>query len=184
MARLQGWRAWVVVGVATMCAGAMASAQTTGWKTFSYPADGFSASFPGEPEIEKETIPVGTASFESRTYGFGLGEAYVGVVVIDYGKAAEGLDPDALLQAGKQGSLEESHSHLVREKKITLGEYPGLEFEDENDKYHATARAYLDGGTLYTVLVAYPNGHPYEHTAEFLDSFRVIPRTDKGQSGK
>jgi hypothetical protein len=88
-----------------------------------------------------------------------------------------GKSPDDLLQGGKEGALNNTQTHLVREKKISLDGHPGLEFEAENDTLHAFVRIYLVGTTLYEVIAVYPVSKPYGQTAKFLDSFRFVAKT-------
>jgi len=45
----------------------------------------------------------------------------------DYGTAASGRDPAKLLQGAKNGALSNTNAHLLSEKSITLGIYPGIE---------------------------------------------------------
>jgi hypothetical protein len=155
------------------------SAQTPAWKSHSYPADGFSASFPSEPELQKRDVPTDAGSFELRSYIGQDGEVamFIGVCVL--GAQAAGKDPDVLLQGAKNGALTNSNSHLLSEKKMTLGIYRGLTFEAESDAAHFSARIYMVGTTLYQTLVVYPLGKPYADTTRFLDSFQLIARVAK-----
>ncbi|MGB8845707.1 MAG: hypothetical protein WCC73_08495, partial [Terracidiphilus sp.] len=101
------------------------------------------------------------------------------IAVIDYGSAASVGDPQERLQGGKNGALANTNSHLIREKKITLGVYPGIEFESENASAHFYARIYIVGDTLYQTLVVSPVGKPNDDTLRFLDSFQLIARVGK-----
>ena len=155
------------------------SAQTPAWKSHSYPADGLSASFPSEPELQKRNVPTDAGSFELRSYIGQDGEVAMFIGVCDYGAQAAGKDPDTLLQGAKNGALTNSNSHLLSEKKMTLGIYRGLTFEAESDAAHFSARIYMVGTTLYQTLVVYPLGKPYADTTRFLDSFQLIARVAK-----
>ncbi len=83
-----------------------------------------------------------------------------------------------MLQGSKRGALSSSKSHLVGERRITLGIYPGVAFESESDdgSTHFTARIYMVGSTLYQTLVVNPISKPYSDTQRFLDSFQLIAR--------
>jgi hypothetical protein len=155
---------------------AAAGAQTPEWKTYTYPADGFSAAYPSSPEVQKKDIPTDAGSFELRSYLVQDGATALFIGVCDYGSKATGKDPDSLLQGAKDGALKNSSSHLVSEKKITFGIYHGLEFEAENDQAHFSARVYLVGATLYQTLVVAPLGKPYADASRLLDSFQLIAR--------
>ena len=71
-----------------------------------------------------------------------------------------------------------SKSHLLdgSEESFTFQGYPALEFQSESDTAHFKARVYMVGTTLYQTLVVSPIGTPYPSTANFLDSFALIPR--------
>jgi hypothetical protein len=165
------------VCVAVLCFAAAVGAQTTEWKSYSYPADGFQASYPSAPEITKRDIPTDAGSFELRSYIAQVSPVALFIGVCDYGSQAAGKDPQTMLQGAKNGALTNSSSHLMSEKKITLGVYPGIEFEAESDAAHFTARIYIVGTTLYQTLVVVPLGKPYDDTTRFLDSFQLIART-------
>jgi hypothetical protein len=147
------------------------------WKTYSYAADGFSASFPFEPVQQKKNVPSDGGIFELRTYPAQDGEAAMFVGVCDFGAAVAGKGPSAVLQGAKFGALTNTNTHIVSEKAITLGSYPGIEFEADNDAMHFSFRIYLVGTTLYQALTAAPLGKPYAGTTRFLDSFQLIART-------
>jgi len=153
------------------------AAQTPEWKSYSYPADGFSASFPVQPELQKKDVPTDAGSFQLRSYIGVDGAVAMFIGVCDYGAQAAGKDPDTLLQGAKNGALQNSKSHLLSEQKITLGIYHGVQFDAESDAAHFSARVYMVGTTLYQTLVVYPLGTPYAGTTRFLDSFQLIART-------
>jgi hypothetical protein len=151
--------------------------QTPRWKTFSYPADGFTASWPSEPAMSRQNVPTDTGTFELRSYLVDNDPVGMMVGVCDYGAAAAGRDPDSVLQGARNGALQNTKTNLLRERKIALGENHGVEFESENDTLHLTVRVYLVGTRLYQVLVGYPISTPFKDAARFLDSFQLIPRT-------
>jgi hypothetical protein len=155
------------------------SVQTPEWKLYSYPPDGFSASYPSQPGLQKRNIPTDAGSFELRSYVAQLAPVTLFIGVCDYGAKAAGKDPGTMLQGARNGALKNSGSHLVSETKITLGVYRGLAFEAESDEEHFSARIYVVGSTLYQTLAVTPLAKPYADTARFLDSFRLIPRAAK-----
>jgi len=167
----------IALTAALLAFGSTLTAQTAEWKSYSYPADGFSASFPSQPDLQKRDVPTDAGSFQLRSYIAQEGSVAMFVGVCDYGAAVTGKDPDALLQGAKNGALQNSKSHLLSEQKITLGVYHGVEFEAESDAAHFSARVYIVGTTLYQTLVVYPLGAPYAGTTRFLDSFQLIART-------
>lgn len=175
----------VAVSLVALTFAATLSAQTTpapatpapNWKTYSYAADGLSASFPFEPQFSKRDVPTDAGSFELRAYLVEDGEAAIFVGVCDYGSAISDRSPDQVLDGAQKGAIDNVKAHLVSGKKITFGVYPGREFEAESDAMHFTARIFLVGTTLYQTLTAAPLGKPYAGTQRFLDSFHLIART-------
>jgi hypothetical protein len=165
--------------VAALCLAQVLNAQTAEWKTYRYASDGFSASYPSEPALQKRDVPTDAGSFELRSYVVEDGATALFIGICDYGAKVSGQSPDVSLQGAKNGALDNSKSHLVAEKKITLGTYPGIEFEAESDAAHFVARIYMVGTTLYQTLVVYPLNQSYAGTTRFLDSFQLIARTGK-----
>jgi len=152
------------------------STQSQEWKTYSFPADGFSAAFPPEPALQKKNVPTDAGNFELRAYLAQDGQAAVFVGVCDYGAAVAGRNPNTVLDGAQKGAIDNVSGHLTRGKIITFGIYPGREFEAENDTMHFYARIYLVGTTLYQTLSASPLGQPYAGATRFLDSFQLIAR--------
>ena len=147
------------------------------WKTYNYPADGFLAAFPVEPELEKKDVPTAAGSYELRSYTAQSGPTELFIGVCDYGSQAVGKTPENLLEGAKNGALANSNSHLLYEKQIALGNNPGIEFEAEGALAHFTARIYIVNTTLYQILVAASPSRPYTDTARFLNSFQFVVRT-------
>ena len=162
---------------AALCLVFALSARAQAWKTYSYPADGFSASYPSDPEVQKRQVPTDAGSFELRSYTAQVDQVALFIGVCDYGAAVAGKTPESLLEGAKNGALSNSNSHLLSEKKISLGIYRGVAFESESDAAHFSARIYFVGTTLYQTLVVAPLGKPYPDTERFLDSFQLLART-------
>ena len=146
------------------------------WKVYTYPADGFSISLPSAPDISKRNLDSDAGPIELRAYTSTDGDAVIVIAVCDYGSGAAGKDATIVLQNAKNGELQHSGSHIVSEKQITMGAYPGLQFEAENDQTHSTFRLYYVGSTLYQALVITPLNNPCPDTMLFLDSFQLIAR--------
>ena len=160
------------LAVALLSFAAALGAQAQQWKTYSYPEDGFSAAFPAEPQMQKKDVPADKGNRELRIYLANDDPAGMMVGVGDYGAEAAGQDPNVLLQIAKNKI---SYTPL-KEKKITLSGYPGLELEGEGDSNHYIIRIFFVGTILYQMQVAYPSDTPYANAKRFLDSFRLIPR--------
>ena len=144
------------------------------WKPYPYPADGFSASFPSQPKVEKQDIQTDTGKFQLRTYVSDEGQAEYIAAVCDYGQTAAGKDPDTLIANAEKGAVNNLKAHLVSEKNITLGTDKGVEFEADSDSAHVAARIYLAGNVLYQMIVASPLNARPDDTSRFLNSFQLL----------
>jgi hypothetical protein len=152
------------------------SAPAREWKTYSYPAEGFSAVFPFEPSMQKKDVPTEKGTFELRAYLTQDDTSALFVGVCDYGDVVAGRDPDTVLDGAQDGAISNVSGHLISGKRIAFGIYHGREFEAESDSMHFSARIYLVGTTLYQTLTASPLGQPYAGATRFLDSFQLIAR--------
>lgn len=153
------------------------TAQNDQWKSYSYTTDGFSLAAPSAPVLSKQNIPTQAGTVELRGYLVDMGGTAFYVGVVDYGKAASGRDPGVILQGAKQGAINNLKAHLVKESNVTLGIYPGVDYEAENGSLHFNMRIYMVGSVLYQVMAASPIREPFTGTDRFLDSFQLIPRT-------
>ena len=144
------------------------------WKPYPYPADGFSASFPSQPKVEKQDMLTDAGKFELRTYVSDDGAAEFIAAVCNYGPTAQGKDPGTLIANAEKGAVNNLKAHIVSEKNITLGTDKGVEFEADSDTAHVAARIYLAGSVLYQMIVASPLNARPDDTSRFLDSFQLL----------
>jgi len=158
-----------------LLAGALAA--QTQWKTYRYASDGFAISMPSEPTPSKQSVPTEAGTFELRAYLATDDDAALYVGVCDYGQVAEGKDPWIILEGAKNGAIKNVNGHLLSFERISLGTYPGMKFDGENDTLHFSARIYMVGTTLYQTLTASPISHPYPASQQFFDSFQIIARS-------
>jgi hypothetical protein len=149
------------------------------WKPYPYPADGFTASFPSAPEVEKQNVPTAAGTFEMRTYTAESNSSALIIAVCDYGASTAGKSPDDILKGAETGAVTNIKGTLASEQKITLGSNPGVAFEASNDSAHITAHIYLVGSILYQMLVVTPLNTNFPDTAKFLDSFNLIEHAAK-----
>jgi hypothetical protein len=158
---------------------AILGAQTADWKPYPYPADGFQASFPSLPEIQKKAVPTESGPVDLRTYTAQWASAVLSVGVCDYGSTAAGKDPARMLQGAKNGTLINSGSHLIGEKDISAHGIAGLAYQAQNDSRHFTVRIFMRGSVIYQTVVVTPLGKPFSDTARFLDSFQLTEKSEK-----
>jgi hypothetical protein len=158
---------------------ATAAVTAADWKTYPYPADGFSASFPSQPQFEKQNVPTDAGTVEYHSYTAEDASATLIAGVTDFGAVLAGKDPDAILQGAKNGAVTNSKGRLISEKPITLATNHGLAFDLDNDSAHVTVRVYLVGTSIYEMIVASPLRSNYAGTTRFLDSLQLIDRPTK-----
>jgi hypothetical protein len=156
----------------------VAQGQSSAWKTYSYAADGFSISAPSEPTFDKQEIKGELATTEMHSYIVDMKEAGVLFTsTTDASAAVKVKTSQQILDDAAQGAMENVKSQLVHKSNITLGGNPGVNFESKNEAQYFTARIYVVGNTLYVNVVVTTLTQPYAETARFLDSFRLIPRS-------
>ena len=159
------------------CLAVVATAQTPAWKIYEFPNDGFKASYPSPPDLQRKTVQTSAGEFELRSYTAQLGDTALIVGICDYGAAVAGKSSDQMLLGAKNSMLSNSASRLISEKNITLGNNPGVQFEAENSATRTIARMYMVGTTLYESLVVSPISKRSDQTEQFLDSFQLVNRT-------
>lgn len=165
------------VAVVLLAFSAIAVAQIIHWKLYDYTDEGFIASFPSLPDVQKKSVDAPGGPFELRTYSAGAGDSTVMVGICDYGPVISNKSPDQVLLGAKNSMLANSSSHLVNEKNIALDKHPGIEFEARSESTLFRIRLYLVETTLYQVLVASPVNKPFGESTRFLDSFELVKRT-------
>lgn len=175
---MRKYRIWSALIWAALLAQAVnMTAQTAAWKQYVYSDDGFQASYPSPPDLQKKSVQTSAGEFELRSYAAAAGDTVLIVGVCDYGSAVEGRSSAQMLLGAKNSTLSNSASHLVSEKKITLGANPGLQFESENSATHFLVRMFMVGTTLFEALVISPLNKPFDQSDQFLDSFQLVTRT-------
>jgi hypothetical protein len=86
MRRLAGW------ALVALCLAGSASAQS-GWKEYTYPADGFAARYPGEPVISEQAYATRFgSSVTERVYSYDSGGVIYAVAIADFGTSRPAED--------------------------------------------------------------------------------------------
>lgn len=168
------------ITAALICFAAALGAGTPKWKSYSYPVDGFSASFPSAPQEDQKSQFAAAGFIELHSYCTQLSATDLCVIVFDHAAQATGLDPDALLDLIKQGALAGAQTQKLSETPIALDGHKGVVLETESGSVHTSTRIYLVGDTVYQTMVTSPVADKYAGTTRFLDSFRLI-RRDQSQ---
>lgn len=150
--------------------------------------EGFAVRLPGEPQVvrNKVTIPAGdvtTAAWTSNIDG-----VIYSISMADYPeKVVASRPPEAFLEEGKQGLVNQLKGTLKNEEAVTInGTYPGKAYTVSSDNGEVRARNYLVGPRLYTLLVLYNPSIGAPGADEFLGSLELInppPPVERARKG-
>jgi hypothetical protein len=145
---------------------------------FTSKAGGFTVSMPGQPKETSKTskTPSGKDS-KQLTYAVDQKSSAFLVIVTDMPDLAK-ADPDTLngaLERGRQAAEASIKGKLLGEKKIKLGNHPGLDFQISSPRFGIyRSRIYIADGRLYQVIVLGPKEVATSKQAdEFLESFKL-----------
>ena len=172
--------AWVMAGAVVLIgllSAAPLYAQTAPdvWKQYPYPSDGFAVSSPLQPTFSSQLKQTDAGNVEIHTYAIQLGNN--GVVMISSSEV-RGLDKEsakARLQMAKAGALKAGNATLTTEKEITLGGYPGLQYEATAQNLHVRARMYIVKDKLYQLMEISPLATSFPAEAERISSsFKLL----------
>jgi hypothetical protein len=166
-------RVFLPVLAGLLFAAQTASLRAQQWKTYSFPADSFTAAFPSEPDQSTKELDTPNGKVEVHSYAIQDGQTVLLVGVFGYKNGLSGRDPVAVLEAGKQGILSSVNAKSGQEKSIALGSHPGIEFTAESDTARMTVRIYAVNNTIYQLIVVAADKRPYAGTQQFLESFQL-----------
>lgn len=173
--RLAVLSARVTMIAALLTAISMHAQTAPAWKQYPYPADGFAVFAPIEPVYSNRVQTTDVGNVEIHTYAIKLNE---NSVVMISSSQVRGLDKESAkdrLQKAKDGALKAGSATLVSEKEITLGSYPGLQYEATSQGLHVRARMYIVKDRLFQLLDICPLSSPFPEDAERItSSFKLV----------
>lgn len=144
------------------------------WSDYSYAKEGFAVSAPKEPVFSTQTAESPDGPVEIHFYSVEVG---TGVLVVATSRlhANDKRTPRQVLAESAQGAVAGLKGKLTAQKAITLGKYPGTEFEIAAEKTHNRNRVYVANRKVYQVLAVAPINRslPLE-TDQFSQSFRIL----------
>lgn len=88
-------------------------AQTPQGRPYASSADGFSVQFPSEPELSRNNVPVGSATYELHSYVVETGGTALYGGVCNYGSSGAAADPDEILANAKKSVVEHMRAHIL-----------------------------------------------------------------------
>lgn len=148
--------------------------EATAIQTLTAP-EGFSVRMPGAPQVarSKVTIPNGevvTASWSSMVDG-----RIYAISIADYPAAFIAARPaQAFLDEASQGLVGQVRGTLADKKAIELQGYPGHAYRVTSENGDVTARNFVVGPRVYTLLVFSGPGTEPTGAAAFLESLTLI----------
>ncbi len=132
-------------------------------------------SMPGDPTPSTQSVDSALGTIVIHAFILEKGDSALMVMVNVYPDAVLKADPEKLLEAGRDGAVGNIQGKVVSEKKITIDNNPGIEFQFESPKYHGTYRIYLVGTRLYQLGSLSSLGTPLmDGTDPFMTSFHLL----------
>jgi Ankyrin repeats (3 copies)/Ankyrin repeats (many copies) len=139
------------------------SADTSGWKRYSYAEDRFSITSPFKPDFKE----VSQGYLETHNYNITLdGGRSLLLSVTDTGQG-DRLKPKRALATARDSFAKNLNVKVISEKEIRLAEHPGIEFEAQGTQWHVRCRIYAVGGVFFHLFSIGPANTP------------VAPETDR-----
>lgn len=155
--------------------GAEGTAESAAFKPYEAP-EGFIIGMPGEPQIARKQVPLGSGTVNTASYSARDGAVLYSVSIADYPeKLVASRPPDALLNEGRDGLAKEVQGTLKDEQDITLDGYPGKSYTVSSPVAgEIKARNFLVGPRLYTLLVLFNPNTPALTADAFLTSLKLV----------
>jgi len=162
----------------TACAGseqpAGAAAQPAQWSDYSYAKEGFAVSAPKEPTFSTKTVQTAAGPVEMHFYSVEVGNGML-MVITSRLHPKDKRTAQQVIAESKQGAAAALHGKLTAQKAITLGKYPGTEFEIAAERTHQRDRVYVANRKIYQVMVIAPIDRPLPVEADqFHKSFHIL----------
>jgi hypothetical protein len=148
-------------------------------KKFTSEEGGFSVQVPGDmKETVKNIKAPGGKEEMQRTYTYAPNPNTVYLILARDMAALKNASPETVnmaLENGRKAAEQSLKGKLLNEKKLTLGKYPGLEFQIESAKLGVyRSRVYIVDGRMYQVTVMGPKDVVTSKTAdEYMQSFKL-----------
>ena len=150
------------------------------WQDFTSDDGRFTIQMPGSPAQQSQPM-MGTTmhlfSVESPDLMYGVGYADMPIPGLERESA---MQIDNRLNGAVQGSVNNIRGKLTRQASVTLGSYPGKEYEANlpDGRGIIRSRIYFVGKRLYMLMVAgKPNLVQSDDTKKFIGSFKLVTAT-------
>jgi hypothetical protein len=168
--RLTCARVFIAIAIAFFATALLAQDTQSTWKQYSYPSDGFAFSAPSQPTFSQRTKPSDSGDLQIHTYSVVLGDSGMVMISSTLIPGLENASPKERLQSAKTGALAAGKAKLTSEHEITLGGYPGLQYEAQTDQLHVRARMYIVKNKLFQLMEIAGLTMPFPPDAERISS--------------
>jgi len=164
--------------------------QSTEWKEYVYAEEGFAISAPLKPWIRPHYLDGGKGEgIVGHSYLFPLtkqeedGSAYRFLLEVSYARDNDKRTPEQVLNDAKNlyasyfGTSFKlaSPATVIDEKPISIGKYPGIEFEMQHDNIRCLGRFYVVDRKRYSLTVGRQTHSPFpEEMQRWYNSFHLI----------
>lgn len=147
------------------------------WETYESSEGAFSVLVQGMPELDNTEIDIIFGSVTLYMYIWDKTDIVYMIAFADYpDEVVSYSNPEDMLDAAKEGALENVQGEIISEKNIELKGYPGKEIviSAKVEEAIATVHLYMVRNRLYQVLVITTENDPQrDNVSKFLDSFDV-----------
>jgi len=166
----------VVILIGVMGSGAYAQ-ENSAWTSFTSAEGRFTVLMPAKPNTEVKDTNTAQGNLALHLFSAANDNGYFLISYNDFPNVDE-TNVQTALEAGRTGAIESMGGELVSERKISMGNIPGLEFSakkiSEGPEIIANARLYFVGHRLYQLLVlAYKPHADSPDIQKFLTSFEL-----------
>ena len=149
----------------------------SGWTSFTSAEGRFTVLMPAKPKTDIKDTDTTQGNLALHLFSAANDNGYFLISYNDFPNVDEN-NRQAALEAGRTGAIESMGGQLISERKISIGNNPGLEFSakkiSEGSEIIANARLYFVGHRLYQLLVlAYKPHADSPDIQKFLTSFEL-----------
>jgi hypothetical protein len=166
---------WAAVAVVAAAVAAPACAQQAAWRTYTSPALGFSAEFPGEVVEARNVTTRGGMERVEFTFSTQLGKNAFAVREVDFGRSAP--DPVGTLRETVTAVAAAAEASVESSEATTVGGEPArdavLKVTTADGVVRVRWRIVFKGTRMYQAMATTLEGTPDTDAARFVRSFTV-----------
>lgn len=152
------------------------------WQALRDPKSRFAAQFPSKPKYSTQELDTaaGKLTMHQWIVEVDAGKRAFLLIYADFPGPAAGADPKTVLDAARDGGVNNIHGELVQETSIKIDGHPGREFTVRGKAGDTTVvlrvRIYLVGSRLYQLQAVAEEGLMNKKEADkFFASFKLEP---------